>query len=155
MVRLELKRRDMSLLWMTIFAPDILLVSLCSLTFWQEVKAGPTTARLALAIGTFIAHYVEQRPATYALNLWSLVTLGFLFLAALESVLVLKLHDIKNSRVTRPTGGPARSGRSNSSRSAVAQIPNRRKSYYHNNRFSQCVMTHPDDDQCRYKYCLF
>ena len=38
-------------------------------------------ARMILAIGSFLAHYGEDRPASYALNLWSLATLAFLFIA--------------------------------------------------------------------------
>ena len=36
---------------------------------------------MILAIGSFLAHYGEDRPASYALNLWSLATLAFLFIA--------------------------------------------------------------------------
>ena len=96
-------------------------------------------ARMILAIGSFLAHYGEDRPASYALNLWSLATLAFLFIAgkkswlrnlcwsilenlsvktisfaALECVFLQKLNDVRSAKLARQNGGTnSRSARGN------------------------------------------
>ena len=91
---------DLSDVWMSTFAPDIFLVSLCSLTFWQDANSAGVV-RFALTLGTFYIHYVSHRPTSYALNLWSLATFGFLFLASFECIFVQKLAQVQQKAAAK------------------------------------------------------